>query len=147
MEHYPQDFSFERSSDRLHEYISTSDHLKQAREQIIKLHQAALERHEEFYLLNLKDYKPILRKAIIMDLAPKFPHIAYKMIFTNQKKYNELFSCVFPKSINQQVNMIWQQSPFIRIKEAQFGTYDYSAEVYMVALTSNFAQNMESHKM
>jgi hypothetical protein len=153
MEQFPRSFNFNESNELLQNFICANKKLDLdvtrgdlARLRIFIYHKyqsAIVKDHKEYFMLNLKHYKPIIRETLIKELLQRFPTIGYLSYFPENFLENNpnmtaagLCDFLFNKST--------MTPKFKYVKKIHLNSINMAAESeeYIIACTENFATEL-----
>lgn len=147
MDSFPSDFTFSAVEQKLYNQVSTSEESAKQRLVISNSCKKAIDSKQEFFYVNLKGVQESVKTILIKDLFERFPTIGYISEVPNEM---DMFSTFFgwkpsddPEKI---VGSLGQKLPEGKrhILKLEKGTF-VNADVYIVPITTNFANKMTSY--
>lgn len=120
---FPLDFDQQTLNAKLIENAINSESISKARKYIIEQSNMFIKKHEEFFILNLTEYNPVIRKIVLDELSNRFNHIG-----------SIQFDYVFGKSI----------SVISKFKKDNINPY---YEIYIIAISETFGNRMDGRKI
>ena len=133
---FPDDFNLDATEKKINEKICTSDDLKKAVEYIQKCRDTSVENNLEYFILDLKNYNPLVRKSVMTQLLERFKYVGKPV---DDIIFNVV--SIVMNNQNQKTSNVYDR-PIVRV------SYISPADTeYIVATTKNFGESMTTYVM
>lgn len=133
---FPDDFNLDATEKKINEKLCTSDELKKAAEYIQKCRDVSIENNLEYFMLDLKDYSPLVRKSVMTQVLERFKYVGKPVDDPVSNMISIVMNIQKDKSPNTYDRHI--------VRVSHISPTDTE---YIVATTKNFGESMTTYVM